>query len=53
LREGKLTQLDTQHIAEELEDMSASERRELLNRLQILLVHLLKHQFQPERRGKS
>jgi len=33
--------------------MGASERRELLNRLQVLLLHLLKHQFQPERRGKS
>jgi hypothetical protein len=53
LREGKLTELDAGHIAEELEGMSASERRELLNRLQVLLVHLLKHQYQPERRSKS
>ncbi|WP_295579455.1 DUF29 domain-containing protein [uncultured Lamprocystis sp.] len=53
LREGKLTQLDTEHIAEELEGMSASERRELLSRLQVLLLHLLKHQYQPERRSKS
>jgi len=53
LREGKLSQLDVEHIAEELEGMSASERRELLNRLQVLLLHLLKHQYQPERRGKS
>jgi hypothetical protein len=53
LREGKLTQLDAEHIAEELEGMSASERRELLNRLQVLLLHLLKHQYQPERRSKS
>ncbi|WP_295436016.1 DUF29 domain-containing protein [uncultured Thiodictyon sp.] len=53
LRAGKLTELDVEHIAEELEGMSASERRELLSRLQVLLLHLLKHQFQPERRGKS
>ena len=53
LREGKLTQLDAEHIAEELEGMSASERRELLNRLQVLLLHLLKYQYQPERRSKS
>lgn len=53
LREGKLNQLDIEHIAEELEGMSASERRELLNRLQVLLLHLLKYQYQPERRGKS
>jgi hypothetical protein len=53
LREGKLSQLDIEHIAEELEGMSASERRELLSRLQMLLLHLLKYQYQPERRGKS
>jgi len=53
LRAGKLAELDVEHIAEELEGMSASERRELLNRLQVLLLHLLKYQFQPERRGKS
>jgi hypothetical protein len=53
LRQGRLTDLDIEHIAEELESMGASERRELLSRLQVLLLHLLKYQFQPERRGKS
>lgn len=53
LRQGKLDELDLEHIAEELESMGASERRELLHRLQVLLLHLLKYQFQPERRGKS
>lgn len=53
IREGRLSELDLEHIAEELEGMSASERRELLNRLQILVMHLLKYQFQPERRSKS
>lgn len=53
LRDGNLSQLDVEHLAEELEGMSASERRELLNRMQVLLLHLLKYQYQPERRGKS
>ena len=53
IRQGRLGELDWDHIAEELESMGASERRELLNRLQILVMHLLKYQFQPERRGKS
>ncbi len=52
LREGRLSEIDAEHIAEELESMGAAEKRELLNRLQVLMVHLLKHQFQPERRGK-
>jgi hypothetical protein len=53
LREGAFNQLDAEQIAEELESMSASERRELLNRLQVLILHLLKFQYQPERRSKS
>jgi hypothetical protein len=53
LRDGKLSQLDVEHIAEELESMGASERRELLSRLQVLILHLLKYRYQPERRGKS
>ncbi|WP_462320884.1 DUF29 domain-containing protein [Halochromatium sp.] len=53
LRQGRLTELDIEHLADELESMGASERCELLNRLQVLLIHLLKHQFQPERLGKG
>ena len=52
LRRGNLAEVDVQHIAEELESMGASERRELMNRLQVLLLHLLKHEYQPQRRGK-
>jgi Domain of unknown function DUF29 len=47
LRAGRLTQLDAANIAEELEDMGRSDRRELRSRLEILLAHLLKQQ-QPE-----
>jgi hypothetical protein len=53
LREGHLSEADIVHIAEELESMGASERRELTNRLAVLMAHLLKWQFQPELRGNS
>src|SRR3990167_11263714 len=53
LREGKLSEVDIEHIAEEIESMGKSERRELINRLAILMAHLLKWQFQPERRSNS
>lgn len=33
--------------------MGASERRELTNRLALLMAHLLKWRFQPELRGNS
>lgn len=34
--------LDLEHLAEEVESMAGSDRRELLSRLEIILVHLLK-----------
>lgn len=53
LREGRFSEIDVDNIAEELETIGRSEKRELVNRLAVLLAHLLKWQFQPERRGKS
>jgi hypothetical protein len=53
LRAGRLTELDIEHIAEEIEDVGKSEQRELASRLSLLLAHLIKWRFQPERRGNS
>ena len=53
LRAGNLMAADIEHIAEEIESMGKTEKRELVNRLAILLSHLLKWQFQPVRRGAS
>lgn len=53
LRSGNLAALDVCHLAEEIEAMSAKEKRELRNRLAVLLMHLLKWQFQPTRRSDS
>ncbi len=53
LREGKLAQADIENIAEEIESMGRGERRELTNRLTILLVHLLKWRYQPIFRGRN
>ncbi|MFV3130551.1 DUF29 domain-containing protein [Niveispirillum sp. KHB5.9] len=53
LRAGNLSEADIAHIAEEIESMGRSEKRELISRLTILLLHLLKWQYQPERRGTS
>lgn len=52
LKAGRLHELDVAHLVEEIESMGASERRELLSRLQVLILHLLKYQYQPARRGK-
>lgn len=53
LREGRLVELDLAHLAEEIEDMGKNSQRALLSRLQELLLHLLKWQYQPGRRGNS
>lgn len=53
LRHGRFEQLDIAHLIEEVEGLGRSERRQLESRLEVLLVPLLKWQFQPERRGRS
>lgn len=53
LRAGRLSEADIEHVAEEIESMGKSEKRELVSRLTVLLLHLLKWQFQPSRRGSS
>ncbi len=53
LRAGALSAADIANIAEEIESMGRSEKRELTNRLGVLLAHLLKWQHQPVRRGNS
>lgn len=53
LRNRRFELLDLEHLAEEIEDVGKSEQRELANRLAVLLAHLLKWLYQPERRGAS
>lgn len=53
LRAGRVAAADIEHIAEEIESMGRTEKRELINRLRVLLLHLLKRRFQPGRRGPS
>lgn len=53
LRAGKLSAVDIEHIAEEVESMGKTEKRELISRLTTLLVPLLKWQYQPGLRGNS
>ena len=53
LRSGKWALLDIEHIAEEIEDMNISHRHQLAHRMAILMAHLLKWKYQPDRRGSS
>jgi hypothetical protein len=53
LREGRLEDVNLEHLAEEVEGMANRDRRELLNRLTVLIHHLLKWQLQPQKRARS
>ncbi|MBE9141764.1 DUF29 domain-containing protein [Planktothrix mougeotii] len=53
LLEGALDQLDIINLAEEIQSLGKQQRQELKKRLGILLGHLLKWQFQPNKRSKS
>jgi hypothetical protein len=53
LRAGKLAQADIEHIAEEIDSMGRTEKRELISRLEVVLLHLLKWRYQPDKRGPS
>ncbi len=53
LRNHDSSQLDWDGLQEELEALGRQEYRELVSRLAVLLGHLLKWQFQPERRSRS
>ena len=53
LRAGELSEIDVANIAEEIEGMGRSDRRELRSRLAVLVAHLLKWRHQPGARSKS
>ncbi|NEP17726.1 MAG: DUF29 domain-containing protein [Leptolyngbya sp. SIO4C1] len=53
LRERRWQELDIEHLVEEIEDLGKSERRAIASQLTRLLLHLLKWQYQPQRRSDS
>jgi len=53
LRSHEWEQVDIENLVEEIETLGRQEKRELVNRLSVLLGHLLKWQFQPENRSNS
>lgn len=53
IKTKQFDKIDVEHLAEEVESMGASERNALESRLIELMQHLLKWQFQPERKGRS
>jgi hypothetical protein len=53
LRQGRFQDLDVENLAEEVESIGRSDKREVYNRLVVLMVHLLEYQFQHLKRTRS
>ncbi len=53
IRQGRFVEVDVENVAEELECLGRSERHQLVSRLSVLLMHLLKWAYQPQKRSKS
>jgi hypothetical protein len=53
LRDKKMSELDFENIIEEMEALGRSEKHQLINRLALVISHLLKWQYQPTLRSHS
>ena len=53
LASGRFSELDIENLVEEVRDLSKRERDRLLSSLRLILHHLLKWDFQPQRRSRS
>ena len=51
LRLGRFDEIEPQILAEYLTDMARRDRKEVFSRLTVLLVHVLKWVFQPDKRS--
>jgi Domain of unknown function DUF29 len=53
LKEGRLQQLDLINLIDEIEDLGIHAKKAVQSNLVVVLKHLLKYQFQPQRRSRS
>ena len=53
LRAGRIAEADALNIAEEIDDVGNEQYDKLESALRIILLHLLKWDYQPERRSRS
>jgi predicted DNA-binding ribbon-helix-helix protein len=53
LKDNEFKTLDIENLIEELETLGRSEKKALRSYLRLIVMHLLKWQYQPEKRSKS
>ena len=53
IREGRFDQVDIINVADEIEDVGRSDYRALESRISVVLLHIIKGDYQPRRRSRS
>jgi hypothetical protein len=53
LEEGRFNEIDRAALADEVRDLGKSERARIESALRLLLIHLLKAKYQPEKHSRS
>ena len=53
LKKKDFTQLDLENLIEEIESLGKSEKRAIRSNLVVLILHLLKWRYQPEKQSRS
>jgi hypothetical protein len=53
LRSGDVSRLDLENLAEEIESLGRSQYDSLVSLWRVVLLHMLKFDYQPERRSRS
>ncbi|MFN9175269.1 MAG: DUF29 domain-containing protein [Synechocystis sp.] len=53
LAQGRFSELDIENLVDEVRDLSKRERDRLLSSLRLIVHHLLKWDYQPQRRSRS
>lgn len=53
LRNGEFDRLDIENLVEEIESMGRSDKHAVESNLEVVLMHLLKYKYQPDRRSRS
>src|SRR5438477_9515005 len=53
LREGRWSEVDRENVAEEIESLGREQFNKLESAIRVLLIHMLKWDFQPNRRSRS
>lgn len=53
LQEKRFNEVDLENLIDEVETLGRSERKAIRSNLKVLLMHLLKHKYQPQKRSNS